>query len=134
MLFFHHQVETELKSCSFVDNICVYGDSKFPNTIALIQGNMKAIQALAKRLGKASDQLEKFLDDRDILSNVCEALQDHGANAGLRKSSIPTKVKLCKEEWTPSNGLVTATFKIKRKNLINFYKEDIKRFYNNLNI
>lgn len=42
---------------------------------------------------------------------------------------IPTKFKLCPEEWLPDTGLVTAALKIRRKQIHDFYKSDIDRMY-----
>jgi long-subunit acyl-CoA synthetase (AMP-forming) len=38
-------------------------------------------------------------------------------------------VKLCSEEWTTSNALVTPALKIRRKNIQQFYESDIDRMY-----
>lgn len=48
---------------------------------------------------------------------------------GLEKFEVPAAVKLCTEVWSPDMGLVTAAFKIKRKDIQERYKEDIKRMY-----
>lgn len=42
---------------------------------------------------------------------------------------IPTKFKLCPEEWIPDTGLVTAALKIRRRQIHDFYKIDIDRMY-----
>lgn len=46
------------------------------------------------------------------------------------RTEIPTKVKLCAEEWQPENGLVTAAFKIRRKIIEEFYQNSIDEMYN----
>lgn len=48
---------------------------------------------------------------------------------GLRGAEIPKKVKLCTEEWNPESGLVTAAFKIRRKNIETRYKSVIDSMY-----
>lgn len=48
---------------------------------------------------------------------------------GLEKFEVPAQVKLVTEVWSPDMGLVTAAFKIKRKDIQERYKEDIKRMY-----
>lgn len=48
---------------------------------------------------------------------------------GLERFEVPAAVKLCTEVWSPDMGLVTAAFKIKRKDIQERYKEDIKRMY-----
>ena len=47
----------------------------------------------------------------------------------LEKFEIPKRAKLCTEQWLPENELVTAAFKLKRKNLQSFYQTDISALY-----
>ena len=49
--------------------------------------------------------------------------------AKFEKTEIPKRVKLCTEQWTPESELVTAAFKLKRKNLTDFYKNDLIAMY-----
>ena len=39
------------------------------------------------------------------------------------------QIKLCTEEWHPDSGLVTAAFKIRRKQIQTFYQADIDDMY-----
>jgi long-chain acyl-CoA synthetase len=52
-----------------------------------------------------------------------------GTSVRLNRMEIPTKVKLCSEEWTTTNTLVTPALKIRRKNIQKFYELDIDRIY-----
>lgn len=45
------QIETELKSNSFVDNVCIVADSNQNYLIALVSPNRSAIEQLARHLG-----------------------------------------------------------------------------------
>lgn len=47
----------------------------------------------------------------------------------LEKFEIPNAVKLCTEVWSPDMGLVTAAFKLKRKDIQERYQHDINRMY-----
>lgn len=47
----------------------------------------------------------------------------------LEKYELPKRVKIVIEQWTPESELVTAAFKLKRKNISNFYKNDLKALY-----
>lgn len=47
----------------------------------------------------------------------------------LHRFEIPTAVTLCKDIWTPDMGLVTAAFKLKRKDIQERYKNEISRMY-----
>ncbi|KAK4336910.1 hypothetical protein RND71_043475 [Anisodus tanguticus] len=132
------KVETELKSCSFVDNICVYGDSYHSYIIALIVPNIKALKLLAKQLNKESLTHTEMCRDQEIIKEVAKTLKDHAMNAGLLKNEIPTKIMLVTEDWTPDSGLVTAALKLRRKNIQEKYKMEINKIdiktYNELKL
>jgi long-chain acyl-CoA synthetase len=97
--------------------------------IAFIVPNVKALKELAQQLGNRSEKLEDLCRDEKILENVTKELFKYGTSVGLNRMEIPTKVKLCSEEWTTSNALVTPALKIRRKNIQQFYQSDIDRMY-----
>lgn len=47
----------------------------------------------------------------------------------LERFEIPTAIMLCTDVWTPDNNLVTAAYKIKRREIYNKYKSQIDRLY-----
>lgn len=47
----------------------------------------------------------------------------------LSKFEIPAAIKLVKEEWLPETGLITTSFKLKRKDIQEYYKDDIQKLY-----
>lgn len=71
----------------------------------------------------------------DLCSNaqmerlVLAELQKHSAKCRLEKFEIPQAVKLVAEVWTPDLDLVTAAFKLKRKNIQDRYQLLIDRMY-----
>ena len=113
-----------------MDNICVYGDSFQNYIVGLVIPNPNAIRPLAKKLGLDENApLASLYSNLQIEREVLEALKLHAVKAGLHKSEIPRKIKLCSEEWTPDSGLVTAALKIRRKQIRDFYIRDIERMY-----
>lgn len=124
-------MESELKSCAYIDNVCVYGDSYENHIIGLVVPNPLAIKSLAKKLGTnyESKSLHELYDDGLITEEVLKELQIHAKKSGLHKSEIPFKIKLVKEEWTPDSGLVTAALKIRRKPIKEYYQNCIDSMY-----
>lgn len=126
------QVEAELKGNTYVENLCIYGDPFSNYVIALVIPNPNAIKLLAQRLGRSEvtdDQVKDLYSDPEIVHEVLQAIISHAKKAGLHKSEIPQRIKLCPEEWTPANGLLTAGLKIRRKPIKDFYLRDIERMY-----
>jgi long-chain acyl-CoA synthetase len=130
------QVESELKNCVYVDNICVYGDPLENFVIALIIPNVNAVKSLVQNLQMGSEltdsQVKTQYSDPRVEAEVLKAVVAHGRGVGLHKSEIPQRIKLCPEDWTPENNLLTPGLKIRRRQIQDFYKNDIKRMYQGL--
>ncbi|KAI1305187.1 Long-chain-fatty-acid--CoA ligase 3 [Halotydeus destructor] len=124
------KVEAELKTSKLVDNICCYGDSFSTHLVALVIPNEHAVRALAARLGLDSGaKWPTLCKDKRLVEEVTQLVMQHGRKAALHKTEIPTRLKLCTEEWTPDSGLATAALKIRRKPLQTFYQSDIDAMY-----
>src|SRR6185437_8196517 len=118
-----------MKNCVYVDNICVYGDSKQLFVIALVVPNMKALKSLSEGRGKTGLTVEQMCKDKGIIDGFQKAMAADGAKAKLHKTEIPAKIHLCKDPWTANNGLMTAALKLKRKNIYDYYKKEINQLY-----
>lgn len=124
------KVESQLKTCSIVENICVYGDARRDYTVALIVPNPVALQSIGEKYGYDKDTLiETLCEDARIEREVLHQLMLHGKKCKLQKFEIPAQIRLCKEVWSPDMGLVTAAFKLKRKEIQERYQHEINRMY-----
>lgn len=123
------KVEAELKTCPVVENICVYGDASKDHTVALVVPNPSHLSAIAARLHKDHLSFEQLCADPQMEKAVLSELADHGKKCKLEKFEIPAAVKLCTEVWSPDMGLVTAAFKLKRKDIQERYQHEINRMY-----
>lgn len=124
------KVESCLKTCPIVENVCIYGDATKSYTVALVCPDRNHLAALAVKFGKDEDTpFEKLCEDRHLIGAVLRELVKHGKKHHLERFEIPGAVTLCKETWLPDTGLVTAAFKLRRKPLQDFYQKDIDRMY-----
>ena len=112
-----------------MDHIWVYGDSFHNYVIALVVPNTRALKQLAKQLNKASLTHAEMCRDQEIIREVQNSLRDHGLNAGLQRTEIPTKIMLVSEDWTPDSGMVTAALKLRRTNIQDKYRMEINNMY-----
>ncbi|XP_065172166.1 LOW QUALITY PROTEIN: long-chain-fatty-acid--CoA ligase 4-like [Atheta coriaria] len=122
------KVEAELKTCPFVDNICVYGDSNKQYCVALVVPNQSMLNDLAQKKGISGD-FEELCSKPEIEKALQQEIAEHGKKCKLDKIEIPGAVKLVKEVWSPDMGLVTAAFKLKRKDIQARYQNEINRMY-----
>lgn len=113
-----------------MENLCIYGDSLHSYLIALIQPNRVALKNLAIKMNKENLTFEQQCQDPEIIIKITIELKQFCADAGLHKMETPQKIKLVTEEWTPYNFL-TASMKIKRRELEKFYEKQINALYKN---
>jgi long-chain acyl-CoA synthetase len=77
----------------------------------------------------------KELGDEVLCSNPClvehvlRSIQEEGSRKGLKRTQIPSRIKLVCDEWSPESGLVTASFKLRRREIERHYESDIKQLY-----
>uniref|UniRef100_A0A1E1XAZ9 long-chain-fatty-acid--CoA ligase n=1 Tax=Amblyomma aureolatum TaxID=187763 RepID=A0A1E1XAZ9_9ACAR len=124
------RVESVVKTCPLVDNVCAYGNSLHTYLIALVAPNLKQLQRVARQLGReGTATLKELCEDAEVARAAEESIIAYARASELQKTEVPLKVKLCAEEWKPDTGLVTPTYKIRRKPLQNFYQRDIDALY-----
>ncbi|KAH0953865.1 hypothetical protein HN011_000471 [Eciton burchellii] len=123
------KVESELKTCPAVENICVYGDANKAYTVALIVPNSHYLEEIASNLGIISKSFEELCSNPQIEKVVLQDLVEQAKKCKLQRFEIPGAVKLCAEQWSPDMGLVTAAFKLKRKAVQERYQHEINRMY-----
>lgn len=122
------KVEAELKTCAVVENICVYGDASKNYCVALVCPNEKALSELATSLS-ISGEFETLCSNKIIEKAVLKELVEHSKKSRLAKFEVPAAITLCKDVWSPDMGLVTAAFKLKRKDIQQRYQAEFTRMY-----
>lgn len=71
------KVESELKTCPLVENICVYGDPSKQFTVALVVPNPKSLEEIATKLSISGD-FEQLCANKSIENAVVKELAEHG--------------------------------------------------------
>lgn len=122
------KVESALKNCPLVDNICAYANSEQNYVISFVVPNQKKLTELAKQRG-ITGTWEEICTHPEMEREVLKELKEVAVNIKLQRFEIPVKVHLSPEPWTPETGLVTDAFKLKRKELKNHYRHHIERMY-----
>ena len=111
-----------------MENICVCTDPFSNHVTALVSPNRKSLTKLAEKLSKSNYTFEQLCSDADVVKHVLKSIKDTCKRLGFARKEIPTRITLCKEEWTPDN-LLTAAMKMKRKQVNEYYQEQIKQMF-----
>ncbi|XP_053555276.1 long-chain-fatty-acid--CoA ligase 4 isoform X2 [Bombina bombina] len=122
------KVETALKNCSLIDNICAYANSYQSYVISFVVPNQKKLTGLAQQRG-LEGTWEEICNNAIMEAEVLKEIKEVAGSMKLERFEIPIKVRLSPDPWTPETGLVTDAFKLKRKELKNHYLTDIERMY-----
>ena len=119
------RVESVIKTNALVDNVCVYANSlqRFP--AALVVPNKERMENLAAEMG--IDIMADLYNNKMIKKEVLRQLVKHSEEAGLGKYETISNIAIIADNWTPESGMVTATFKLKRRAI-----EDKYIYYNSL--
>lgn len=82
----------------------------------------------------SASSIEQLCDDPLVVSKVFDSLHSTGLQIGLKPKELPVHITLAPEEWTPSNNLLTAAFKLKRKVIYDTYRDKIAGMFNAIHI
>jgi len=110
----------------YVQNAVIYGENR-PYTICLVVPDFAAVEAYAEKnqLPKDMDALMEREEIRSLISN--------GITELLKKKyggyEIPKKFVFLTENFTLENGLLTQTMKLKRRVVVDRFKEHIEAQY-----
>lgn len=120
------KLEAIYRGAVFVQNIMIHGDAANPRPIAVVVPNEKALAEKAKELGISNEAPSQMHKNRKLRDAVLKELQSVGRAAGLSGMETVAGVVLVDDEWTPVNGLVTATQKVNRRAVKEKYKREIE--------
>ncbi|KAK3776903.1 hypothetical protein RRG08_024673 [Elysia crispata] len=124
------QVETVLKMCPLVEQICAVADPMQMFVVGLVVPNEAQLKALQEKVtGSPATSFKEACQDRAVLKAFQAELTSHGLKAKLQRGEIPARITLCPEPWTPDLGLVTDAFKLKRKVIEDHFAREIKTMY-----
>jgi len=126
------KLESIYKSCTLIENICVYASNTKNELIALVNPDKKNLSNTCSKSNINVDNWEELCSHPKVEEIILKELNKTATSAGLRSIEKLSAVLICHEEWTPDNGCLTAAMKIKRQDLHQKFKDDIKRKYDEI--
>ena len=125
------KVENCLKQHFLVNNICVIADPCKTFCVALVLPDVIKMVELSEnlKLNIINQNIEELCENPKMVEETTKLLENYAKQKGLKKFEIPRRIHLISTPWTPDTGLVTATFKLKRKIIYVRYEKVIKKLY-----
>ncbi|AEO64021.1 uncharacterized protein THITE_2109696 [Thermothielavioides terrestris NRRL 8126] len=106
-----------------VRDVMVHGDASSARPVAVVVPGERTLARKAAELGVG--ECDMYVDRR-VRGAVLKALQDVARRERLSAIETVAGVVLVEDEWTPANGLVTATQKVNRKAIREKYAKQIQ--------
>ncbi len=119
-------LEEEMKLLPNVANAMIFGDGK-PYNICLVLPDFEVTTRWATEKG-VSEKPADLVNNKEFTAMMENEIKEH-----LKKTfggyEIPRKFLFITEDFTVDNGMLTQTMKLKRRVVIEKYKQDIARLY-----
>ena len=75
------------------------------------------------------DPSENLYENLRLKEEFLRLLTDHSRESGLMKYELLSNILLLPDTWSPETGMVTATFKLRRKIIEDRYRHQLRQLY-----
>ncbi|MDB4936664.1 MAG: Long-chain-fatty-acid--CoA ligase [Labilithrix sp.] len=119
-------LEEQLKLSPYVLNVMVYGDNK-PFNVALVVANVDAVKKWGADNGVSESDPEKLLANPKVQKLFKTELEHYGEK--FKGFEGVKDFALIPEDFTPENGMLTPSLKVKRRKVVEVYQSVIDALY-----
>ncbi|MGC8685867.1 MAG: AMP-dependent synthetase/ligase [bacterium] len=119
-------IENALKMNRYIEQVAMIGDKK-PYCVALIVPKFEAIESYAKQNNIAYANRKELVEHPKIIELIQNAVDS--LNATLAKYETIKKIKILPNEFSQETGELTPTLKVKRRVIMEKYKDIIEELY-----
>ncbi|HRE90343.1 MAG TPA: AMP-binding protein, partial [Myxococcota bacterium] len=119
-------LEEKLRLSPYIANIMVDGTNR-PYNVAVIVPDFDSLKAWAKDNGLAFSANEDLVAKSEVVKLISGEIAKHGAE--FKGFERPEKFVLATEDFTTENNMLTPSLKVKRRNVMAKYGEQIDRLY-----
>ena len=119
-------IEEQLQLSGFVTNIMVYGEQR-PHNVAIVVPDIAALEKWAEQNGLGDRSMEQLLKEEQVEDLIQRELnRQSGPIKGYERIK---GFVLTDEEFTPENGMLTPSLKVKRRAVLAKYGDQIEALY-----
>jgi long-chain acyl-CoA synthetase len=116
-------LEEELQLSPYIANVMLHGANR-PYNVALVVPDRAALTSWAREHGH---ELGPIAEDPKVHDLLRKEIAEHTKH--FKRYEIPKKFVVAHEEFTPKNGMLTPTLKVKRRNAYEAYAEPLEHLY-----
>jgi long-chain acyl-CoA synthetase len=119
-------LEEQLRISPFVANVMVYGDDR-PHNVALIVPEADYLVSWAVRAGFQATSIELLVREPRVRAAIREDIER--LTRDVKGYERIQAFALITEDFTEENGLLTPSLKLKRRNVVERWRDEIVRLY-----
>jgi long-chain acyl-CoA synthetase len=119
-------LEERLKVSPFIANVMVYGENRTHN-VALVVPDLVALGAWALEAGLAASETHTLLADERVRTKIARELER--LSSEFKGYERIRAFALLSEDFTFENQLLTPSLKLKRKNVIERFRNELTKLY-----
>ena len=119
-------IEQAIALSPYIANVMIHGQNK-PFNIAVVVADMKSLKEWAQQKGIASDDTVALLKNPEVVRLFQEQIDEH--SRGIKGYEKPQKFVLTAEDFTTENDQLTPSLKVKRRNVVKTYNDQIEAIY-----
>ncbi len=119
-------IEEAIKLSPYVDNIMVEGANR-PYNVAIVVPDFPALAPWAMTNGISSTDPDKLVEAREVKALFLSEIEK--CCGQFASYEVPKKTLIIAEPFTPENGILTPTLKLKRREVSKRYGEEIERLF-----
>lgn len=124
------KLESQYRTCMFISHICCHADPTRPHIVAIISPIHSELVTIAKLLeiDHLALSYQELCTEKSIVKYIRQQLSETAHKSKFKGAEILKYFVIVCEEWTTENFL-TAAQKMKRKEILAFYSEEVAGMY-----
>ncbi|KAG8929631.1 hypothetical protein FRC02_005296 [Tulasnella sp. 418] len=128
------KVENVYTSCPIIGQIYVHGDSLRDHLVAVVVPDPAALEGIGKKYGYTINPtdlqtVKSAISDDKVIKDVLAMMTNTAKHNGLKGFELVKNIHMTTEPFSVENGLLTPTFKIRRRDAQAMYKAAIDELY-----
>ncbi|XP_067936830.1 long-chain-fatty-acid--CoA ligase 5-like [Watersipora subatra] len=124
------RIENIYLNCGLISQCLVYGDSLMSYIVAIVVPDEETLPDYAKsKLGLDSTDMVELCASDDVKSAIMTGMAKVAKESNLKGFEQVKDIHLLSEPFSVENGLLTATFKVRRQQCLTKYKEVLEDMY-----